>query len=81
MRIDAYTHFIPKKFFEAVEKISGAGKDIAKAARPVLHDKSARLVWRNEHEWIGLEKGEDVACRLHVDGPALQALKEATAAG
>ena len=60
---------------------SGAGKDIAKAARHVLHDKSARLVWRNEHEWIGLEKGEDEACRLHVDGPALQALKEATAAG
>ena len=36
MRIDAYTHFIPKKFFETVEKIPGAGKDIGKRMRGVL---------------------------------------------
>src|SRR5260370_9972583 len=35
MRIDAYTHFIPKKFFEAVEKIPGAGTDIGKRMRGV----------------------------------------------
>jgi len=65
------------KSYEAFEL--GPGKEIAKATRHVLHDKSARLVWRHEHEWIGLEKGMDEACRLHIDGPALEALKVATA--
>src|SRR6266404_3963315 len=44
MRIDAYTHFIPKKFFEAVEKIPGAGTDIGKRMRglPCLMDLDER---------------------------------------
>lgn len=56
---------------------SGPGKSLAQAARHILRDRSARLVWRIEHEWEGLEKGEDEVCMLHVDGPALQALREA----
>ena len=44
MRIDAYTHFIPKKFFEAVEKMPGAGKDIGKRMRgvPCVYDLDER---------------------------------------
>jgi len=44
MRLDAYTHFIPKKFFEAVEKIPGAGTDIGKRMRgvPCLFDLDER---------------------------------------
>ena len=44
MRVDAYTHFIPKKFAEAVEKIPGAGKDIGKRMRgvPCLYDLDER---------------------------------------
>src|SRR5258708_12716859 len=44
MRIDAYTHFIPKRFFEAVEKIPGAGTDIGKRMRgvPCLFDLDER---------------------------------------
>src|ERR1700730_2737736 len=44
MRVDAYTHFIPKKFSEAVEKIPGAGTDIGKRMRgvPCLHDLDER---------------------------------------
>jgi hypothetical protein len=57
---------------------SGPGRKILHAVRQVTHDKAARLVWRIEHEWEGLEKGEDEVCRLHIDGAALQALREAT---
>ena len=44
MRIDAYTHFIPKKFFEAVEKVPGAGTDIGKRMRgvPCVYDLDER---------------------------------------
>jgi len=44
MRIDAYTHFIPKKFLAAVENIPGAGTDIGKRMRgvPCLHDLDER---------------------------------------
>jgi uncharacterized protein len=44
MRIDAYTHFIPQKFFETVEKIPGAGTDIGKRMRgvPCLMDLDER---------------------------------------
>jgi len=44
MRIDAYTHFIPKKFSEAVEKIPGSGNDIGKRMRgvPCLYDLDER---------------------------------------
>jgi len=51
-----------KKLDKAVHKLTGV---------------EAPLIWRVEHEWIGLEKGEDEVCRLHVDGPALAALKAA----
>jgi hypothetical protein len=44
--------------------------------REILHSKSAQLVWRNEDEWRGLEDGEDDVCMVHVDGAALQALRE-----
>ena len=56
---------------------SGPGRTILRTVRHITRDKSARLVWRNEHEWEGLEKGEDEVCRLHIDGAALQALREA----
>ena len=59
---------------------SGPGKTLARAVREALGDTSARLVWRVEHEWEGLEKGEDEVCMLRVDGAALQALREATGA-
>jgi uncharacterized protein len=44
MRVDAYTHFIPNKFFAAVEKIPGAGKDIGKRMRgvPCIYDLDER---------------------------------------
>jgi uncharacterized protein len=44
MRLDAYTHFIPKRFFEAVEKIPGAGTDIGKRMRgvPCIYDLDER---------------------------------------
>ncbi len=60
---------------------AGPGKTLARAVRHILHDKSARLIWRIEHEWEGLEKGEDEVCMLHVDGAALQALREAAGLG
>lgn len=45
MRIDAYTHFIPKKFVETMERIAGDHKDIGKRMRgiPCLHDLDERL--------------------------------------
>jgi uncharacterized protein len=44
MRIDAYTHFIPQKFFAAVERIPSVGKDIGKRMRgvPCLYDLDER---------------------------------------
>src|SRR6516164_6635110 len=44
MRIDAYTHFVPNKFAEAVDKIPGIGKDIGKRMRgvPCLFDLDER---------------------------------------
>jgi hypothetical protein len=57
---------------------SGPGRTILRTVRHITHDKAARLIWRIEHEWEGLEKGEDEVCRLHIDGPALQALREVT---
>ena len=60
--------------------IGGPQKKIDKIVQRMTGDKSARLIWRVEHEWIGLEKGRDEACRLHVDGPALEALRAAAGA-
>jgi predicted TIM-barrel fold metal-dependent hydrolase len=44
MRIDAYTHFIPKRFFAELLE-SGVHKDIGKRVReiPAIHDLDARL--------------------------------------
>ena len=60
---------------------TGPGKQIAREVRHVLHDKSARLVWRIDQAWEELETGEDEAFRLHIDGPALSALREAIGLG
>jgi hypothetical protein len=57
---------------------TGPGKQIAREVRHVLQDKSARLVWRIDQAWEELETGGDEAIRLHIDGPALTALREAT---
>jgi hypothetical protein len=58
---------------------AGAWKEITQASRDVLNDKSASLVWRNESEWEGLDEGENEICKIHVDGAALIALREAAA--
>jgi aminocarboxymuconate-semialdehyde decarboxylase len=44
MRIDAYTHFVPKKFHERIEKNPGAGIDIGQRMRgvPCLYDLDER---------------------------------------
>ena len=44
MRIDAYTHFVPKKFHERIEKNPGTGVDIGKRMRgvPCLYDLDER---------------------------------------
>jgi aminocarboxymuconate-semialdehyde decarboxylase len=45
VQIDAYTHFIPKKFVETMERIAGDHKDIGKRMRGIrcVHDLDARL--------------------------------------
>jgi predicted TIM-barrel fold metal-dependent hydrolase len=45
MRIDAYTHFTPKKFFDRMMEIAGDHKDIGKRVRelPALWDIDLRL--------------------------------------
>jgi aminocarboxymuconate-semialdehyde decarboxylase len=45
MRIDAYTHFIPKKFIETSSKVAGDQKDIGKRMRgvPAIHDLDVRM--------------------------------------
>ena len=45
MRIDAYTHFIPEKYFAKVINIPGAPADIGKRVRevPCIHDLDVRL--------------------------------------
>jgi hypothetical protein len=48
------------------------GKGITRAVRFVLGDKSAKLVWRDEDEWDGSD-----SAKLYVDGPALEALRQA----
>jgi uncharacterized protein len=44
MRIDAFTHFIPKRFFDMVENLPGAGRDIGKRMRgvPCIYDLDER---------------------------------------
>jgi aminocarboxymuconate-semialdehyde decarboxylase len=45
MRIDAYNHFFPKKYFEAMERVASGHKDIGKRVRniPAIHDLDARF--------------------------------------
>ena len=44
MRIDAYTHFLPKRFTEKMEASAGQLADIGKRMRgvPCLHDLDER---------------------------------------
>lgn len=44
MRIDAYTHFIPKKFVDTMEQVAGDHKDIGKRMRgiPAIYDLDVR---------------------------------------
>ncbi|MGB8045133.1 MAG: hypothetical protein WCF66_19475 [Pseudolabrys sp.] len=44
MRIDAYTHFFPKKFFDKLLEVAGHYKDMGKRVRaiPALHDLDVR---------------------------------------
>ena len=44
MRIDAYTHFFPKKFFDKMIEVAGQYKDMGKRVRaiPALYDLDAR---------------------------------------
>src|SRR5687767_1150897 len=44
MRIDAYTHFIPKKFFDWMSEAAGDFKDIGKRMRgvPAIYDLDLR---------------------------------------
>ena len=44
MRIDAYTHFFPKKFFDKMQDVAGDYKDMGKRVRslPALFDLEHR---------------------------------------
>src|SRR5438105_2023101 len=44
MRIDAYTHYFPKKFFDKMMEIAGDYKDMGKRVRalPALYDLDTR---------------------------------------
>ena len=46
MRIDAYTHFFPKKFFDKMQDVAGDYKDMGKRVRslPALFDLEPQLV-------------------------------------
>ena len=45
MRIDAYTHFFPKKFFDKMLELAGDHKDLGKRVRaiPALYDLDHRM--------------------------------------
>ena len=44
MRLDAYTHFFPKKFFDRLNEVAGDYKDMGKRVRslPALYDLDVR---------------------------------------
>jgi aminocarboxymuconate-semialdehyde decarboxylase len=44
MRIDAYTHFFPKRFFDKLGEVAGDYKDMGKRVRslPALYDLDVR---------------------------------------
>jgi hypothetical protein len=55
------------------------GKGVTRALRHILQDKSARLMWWNDDDWAEAEeKGTLDHFKVYVDGPALNALREAT---
>jgi predicted TIM-barrel fold metal-dependent hydrolase len=52
MRIDAYTHFFPKKFFDKMLEIAGDYKDMGKRVRslPALYDLDVRKKIVDQHK-------------------------------
>jgi hypothetical protein len=52
------------------------GKGITRAFRHILNDKSARLIWWDQHGWD--EEEEWDVNTVYIDGEALQALRQAT---
>jgi uncharacterized protein len=52
MRIDAYTHFFPKKFFDKMTEIAGNYKDMGKRVRslPALYDLDVRKKIVDQHK-------------------------------
>lgn len=52
------------------------GRGITRALRRILKDSNARLIWWHEHDPIWVAENKD-AGMLFVDGPALDALREA----
>ncbi len=52
MRIDAYTHFFPKKFFDTMNEVAGQYKDMGKRVRgiPPLYDLDARKKIIDNHK-------------------------------
>jgi len=55
------------------------GKGITRALRHLLGDKSARLVWWDDFEWVWDDLDKVDGYKVYMDGPALRALQEATA--
>ena len=53
------------------------GKGITRAFRHLLQNKAARLVWWIDEDWEKEPWGSDLVA-VYIDGPALQALREAT---
>lgn len=54
----------------------GYGKGITRVTRHVLRDPNARLVWWNDETWND-DDGDDPVNTVHIDGPALAALRSA----
>jgi hypothetical protein len=52
---------------------AGRGKGITRALRHILGDRSARLIWWNDDEWVD---DKDPLGPVYIDGLALQALRE-----
>ncbi len=52
MRLDAYTHFFPKKFFDKLNEVAGDYKDMGKRIRslPALFDLDARKKIVDQHK-------------------------------
>src|SRR5881409_1998802 len=52
MRIDAYTHFIPEKYFARMLEVAGDYRDIGKRVReiPSIHDLDVRFKVMDEFD-------------------------------